>query len=190
MSGGNSKTKSGFVHTTAVYPSAAVMGVWIPPSSTSTSSSTSSTVSSATSLRLPKPPFPQWTKPIHRTDYNNRDQRRNKTAMDVFTLLLHEYALMSELSLRSLPPPPVITIDLWLNNLYPPILSFLRHSVLVVQDFLWAVQLRCYLRVNGVMARVVDTKLTCRFDKGRRVDDCSATLSPMVVLVDNDGHRI
>jgi hypothetical protein len=52
-------------------------------------------------------------------------------------------------------------VNLWLDNLDPQSLSFLRISVLVGDTF-WAVQLRCYVRVNGVMARVVDTKLTCK----------------------------
>ena len=70
-------------------------------------------------------------------------------------------------SLRSLPPPRVETIDLWLDNLDPHCLSFLRLSVLVVPDLWWVVQLHYFVRVNGVMARVVDTKLTCRFEEGK-----------------------
>ena len=54
------------------------------------------------------------------------------------------------------------TLQLWLDNLDPHSLSFLRASVAVAETF-WFVQLRCFTRVNGVMARVLDTKLSCTF---------------------------
>jgi hypothetical protein len=55
------------------------------------------------------------------------------------------------------------TVHLWLDNLDPHSLSFLRASVVVAETF-WFVQLRCFTRVNGVMARVLDTKLSCKLN--------------------------
>jgi hypothetical protein len=57
------------------------------------------------------------------------------------------------------------TVDLWLDNLDPQSLSFLRAAVMMGSGF-WALQLRCFVRVNGVMARVIDTKFTCDFGGG------------------------
>ena len=55
------------------------------------------------------------------------------------------------------------TVDFWLDNLDPHSLSFLRASVVATSSF-WAVQLRFFVRVNGVKARLIDTKFTCRFE--------------------------
>ena len=67
------------------------------------------------------------------------------------------------------------TLNLWLDNLDPHSLSFLRVSV-VVADTFWFVQQRCFVRVNGVMARVIDTKLSCAFG-----DKANGTGTAMVV---------
>ena len=57
------------------------------------------------------------------------------------------------------------TVDLWIDNLDPQGMSFLRVSTIATSTF-WAVHLRCFVRVNGVMARCIDTKVTCRLDEG------------------------
>ena len=52
-------------------------------------------------------------------------------------------------------------IDLWRDDQDPHSLCSLRARVLCSERF-WAVLLRFFVRVNGVMARIVDTKLVCR----------------------------
>eukprot|EP00501_MAST-03F_sp_TOSAG23-6_P001799 GSMAST32.ASY1.ANO1.1877.1 assembled CDS len=52
-------------------------------------------------------------------------------------------------------------IDLWRDNLDPQSLCFLRAKVFVCANF-WALYLRCFARVNGVMARVIDTRFVCK----------------------------
>ena len=71
------------------------------------------------------------------------------------------------------------TVHLWLDNLDPHSLSFLRASVIVTECF-WAVQLRCFVRVNGVMARVLDTQLTCRLSE--RPEGSGADSAPGLVV--------
>ena len=49
------------------------------------------------------------------------------------------------------------SVDLWLDNLDPQSLSLLRVRVFFAADF-WVACLRCFVRVNGVKARVLDTR--------------------------------
>jgi len=61
------------------------------------------------------------------------------------------------------------SIDLWVDNLDPQSFSSLSVKVIVTPEF-WAAYLRCFLRVNGVMARVIDTRFVCHASsQGRKV---------------------
>ena len=57
------------------------------------------------------------------------------------------------------------------DNLDPHGLSVLKESLILATGLLWAVQLRSYVRVKGIVTRVVDTRLICRFDEGHDEDD-------------------
>ena len=52
-------------------------------------------------------------------------------------------------------------VDLWRDDQDPHSLSTLRARVLCTERA-WTVSLRFFVRVNGVMARVIDTRLQCR----------------------------
>eukprot|EP00941_MAST-03F_sp_MAST-3F-sp1_P003301 g3301.t1 len=56
-------------------------------------------------------------------------------------------------------------IDFWINNLDPQSFSFLRAKIFVCAEF-WALCLRCFVRVNGVMARVIETRFLCSLTLG------------------------
>ena len=73
-------------------------------------------------------------------------------------------AVLAENGMSTLDPVTFgDSIDFWLNNLDPQSLSFLRVRVMVTAHF-WCIDLRNFIRVNGVMARVVETRLLCRAD--------------------------
>ena len=52
-------------------------------------------------------------------------------------------------------------VDLWRDDMEPHSSSFLHVRILVAEAF-WLVRLRCYVRVNGVRARLLDTCYVCR----------------------------
>ena len=62
-------------------------------------------------------------------------------------------------------PQLVDTIALWQDNLDPHSFASLEVRVFVAESF-WLAYLRCFVRVNGVMARVVDTRFVCTADGG------------------------
>ena len=80
------------------------------------------------------PPPPEW-QPTEQT-------------IDMQALLQSEEAQFSD------------TVDLWIDNQDPASLSSLSVKVCVTKSF-WAVCLRCFVRVNGVMARVLNTRFVC-----------------------------
>ena len=75
-----------------------------------------------------------------------------------------------EALLLSLATPPALveTLELWKDDLEPHSFSFLRVRVLVAEPF-WVVRLRCYVKVNGVRARLVDTCYVCHRATSHRV---------------------
>ena len=68
----------------------------------------------------------------------------------------------------SSPPPFVESIDFWLDDLEPHSTSSLSARVLCTDAF-WVIQLRCFVRVNGVRARVLDTRFACHATNSHRV---------------------
>lgn len=72
------------------------------------------------------------------------------------------------LTTLSSPPTLVETVELWKEDLEPHSFGFLRVRVLVADAF-WVVRLRCFVRVNGVRARVLDTTYVCHRASSHRV---------------------
>ena len=71
----------------------------------------------------------------------------------------------AEAMLRSHKGPPVFwdIVPLFEDDLHENGMSLMKVSVFVGEDF-WFVNLRFYLRVTKVMARLIDTRFTCRTD--------------------------
>jgi len=142
---------------TAVDPAAATMGIYIPPphkipnpSLPSSSYSRPSTTGmngkkmimlednsdGITTDCVRQSPPPRWT------------PSTNHAATDLFTVLRSVYTSNNTTAhspAHTPEPPRVETMDLWLDNLDPRSLSFLRISVLTVPDALWIVQMRCFV---------------------------------------------
>ena len=112
----------------------------------------------------PPPPPPEWL-PVPTEGQKN---------MDIAAMVREELPLpqppvaVEERRSRPEELPFFDTVDFWLDNLDPHSLSFLRASVIATRSF-WAVQLRFFVRVNGVKARLIDTKYTCRFGSNSEV---------------------
>ena len=58
--------------------------------------------------------------------------------------------------------------SLWKDDLDPHSLAQLRVRVLVTARF-WVASIRCFVRVNGVRARVLETRFVCHHDRPDRV---------------------
>ena len=69
-------------------------------------------------------------------------------------------------------PQLVDAIALWQDNLDPHSFASLEVHVFVCEAF-WLAYLRCFVRVNGVMARVIDTRFVCTGDDGTVVRERS-----------------
>ena len=136
-------------------------------------SSPSATTSSA-KTELPQPrPSPKWV------PYN----RETDGPFDMESLLNSQ---------TSAPLHYTGTIPFWIQNLDPQSYSFLTTTAVVcggkgkVDGGFLAVLLRCFVRVNGVRVRLIDTKFVIRRDRKssdeNRSDGKNRRQSPMVVL--------
>ena len=77
----------------------------------------------------------------------------------------HERVDLARMMASGAAPQLVDTISLWQDNLDPQSFASLEVRVFVCDAF-WLAYLRCFVRVNGVMARVIDTRFICKGDGG------------------------
>jgi hypothetical protein len=88
----------------------------------------------------------------------------------------HDVSVDIDALLRTLAQPRLVEqLELWRDDVEPHSTASLHVRVLLAENF-WVCVLRCFVRVNGVMGRVLDTRFVCHLG-----DDGTAGGSPRVL---------